>query len=224
MAEARSDLTSRVLPATTLCFASSLAPRPLELHNHHANSNPPIECFRVSGVGIIAGGAGDLGAAFSRALFEHGLQNLTILDAPSEETAEPIISRLSSDFPLAKITFTRVDVADSGAVEKAVDAVVQTLGPITILANFVGVVCCEHAVQHSLHSWRRAFETNNTGSFAVAQAVARTVVTTKKGGSIILVASISGTRVNFPNHQVEYNASKAAVIMMKSYLAVGWGA
>ncbi|KAK4675734.1 hypothetical protein QC764_512110 [Podospora pseudoanserina] len=44
----------------------------------------------------------------------------------------------------------------------------------------------------------------------------------KTGGSIARVASISGTWVNFPQLQAGYNASKAAVIIMKNSLAVEW--
>lgn len=43
------------------------------------------------------------------------------------------------------------------------------------------------------------------------------------GGSIILVASISGHATNFPQPQVNYNISKAGVLMMCKNLAAEWG-
>lgn len=43
------------------------------------------------------------------------------------------------------------------------------------------------------------------------------------GGSIVLIASISGHTTNFPQPQVCYNASKAGVIMAAKSLAAEWG-
>jgi NAD(P)-dependent dehydrogenase (short-subunit alcohol dehydrogenase family) len=42
------------------------------------------------------------------------------------------------------------------------------------------------------------------------------------GGSIILTASISAHRVNFPQPQIAYNVSKAGVLAMKNSLAAEW--
>jgi NAD(P)-dependent dehydrogenase (short-subunit alcohol dehydrogenase family) len=43
------------------------------------------------------------------------------------------------------------------------------------------------------------------------------------GGSIVLIASISGHTTNFPQPQVSYNVSKAGVIMTAKSLAAEWG-
>jgi len=42
------------------------------------------------------------------------------------------------------------------------------------------------------------------------------------GGSIVLVASISAHRVNFPQPQVAYNVSKSALLHMARCLAAEW--
>ena len=42
------------------------------------------------------------------------------------------------------------------------------------------------------------------------------------GGSIIFIASMSGSIVNYPQEQSCYNASKAAVIQMSKSLAAEW--
>ena len=41
-------------------------------------------------------------------------------------------------------------------------------------------------------------------------------------GTIVLIASISVHRVNFPQPQAAYNASKAALLSIKSSLAAEW--
>jgi sorbose reductase len=43
-----------------------------------------------------------------------------------------------------------------------------------------------------------------------------------KGGSILLVASISGHICNFPQPQAPYNASKAAILHLSRSLAAEW--
>jgi NAD(P)-dependent dehydrogenase (short-subunit alcohol dehydrogenase family) len=43
-----------------------------------------------------------------------------------------------------------------------------------------------------------------------------------KGGIIVLVASISGHRVNYPQPQLAYNVSKSALLHMRSSLAAEW--
>ena len=44
----------------------------------------------------------------------------------------------------------------------------------------------------------------------------------KTGGSIVFISSISAHRVNYPQPQAAYNASKAALISVKSSLAAEW--
>lgn len=49
------------------------------------------------------------------------------------------------------------------------------------------------------------------------------MVSRNMGGSIVLIASISGHATNFPQPQVNYNISKAGVLMMCKNLAAEWG-
>lgn len=43
-----------------------------------------------------------------------------------------------------------------------------------------------------------------------------------RGGSVVFTASISAHRVNFPQPQAAYNASKGALLQLKSSLAAEW--
>src|SRR6266511_3709899 len=63
---------------------------------------------------------------------------------------------------------------------------------------------------------------NLVGNFLVAQAVGRHMIQARHGGSVIFIASMSGTVVNFPQEQSAYNASKAAVIQLSKSLAAEW--
>ncbi len=48
------------------------------------------------------------------------------------------------------------------------------------------------------------------------------MIAAESGGTIVFIASISAHRVNYPQPQAAYNASKAALISLKSSLAAEW--
>jgi len=70
--------------------------------------------------------------------------------------------------------------------------------------------------------FRRLIDINVTGTFLVAQACAQKMIEMQTGGSLIFVASMSGSIVNYPQEQSCYNASKAAVIQLTKSLAAEW--
>jgi NAD(P)-dependent dehydrogenase (short-subunit alcohol dehydrogenase family) len=70
--------------------------------------------------------------------------------------------------------------------------------------------------------FRRLIDINLTGSFLMSQAVGRAMMAAGKPGSIVLVASMSGSIVNYPQEQSCYNASKAGVIQFGKSLAAEW--
>ena len=70
--------------------------------------------------------------------------------------------------------------------------------------------------------FRRLIDINITGTFIVAQAVGQAMIKAKTGGSIINIASMSGTVVNYPQEQSCYNASKAGVVQLTKSLAAEW--
>lgn len=175
----------------------------------------------MTGNAIVTGGAGDIGSVACRALLEHGLQGLAIFDL-HPDSGKTTVTSLQSDFPEAKIAFTKVDVTDPESVEAAVANAEQTIGPINICLCFAGIAFAAHALDITPQQFKAMFDVNTTGSFLVAQAVAKRIAGGGTGGSIILMASISAHIVNFPQPQVHYNAAKAAVISMKSSLAAEW--
>lgn len=75
---------------------------------------------------------------------------------------------------------------------------------------------------YEIEKWRRLIEINVNGTFVSTQAVAREMIRLGTGGSIINIASMSGSVVNYPQEQSCYNASKAAVVQMTKSLAAEW--
>ena len=165
-----------------------------------------------------------LGYSTARALLEHGASGCCLWDLETTlRSSHATILTLAHDFPKARIFAIAVDVTDPIAVAEAVDSVVQTLGSLDHLFCFAGIVGCHHALEMADTLWRKTLDVNVTGSFICAQAAAKQMAQQKTGGcSITLTASISAHRVNFPQPQAAYNASKAAVISLKSSLAAEW--
>jgi len=56
----------------------------------------------------------------------------------------------------------------------------------------------------------------------MSQAVGKAMIAAGKPGSIVLVASMSGSIVNYPQEQSCYNASKAGVIQFGKSLGAEW--
>jgi sorbose reductase len=173
----------------------------------------------------VTGGAGTLGLAAARALLEHGLSSLYLFDMPTTlSTSAPAITTLQSDFPSATINILPVDVTDALTVNTAISTAATTMGSVDILLCFAGIVACHHAIEMTELQWKRVIDVNTTGSFLCAQAAAKQMrQQATPGGSIVFTASISGNKcVNFPQPQVAYNVSKAAVVALKNSLAAEW--
>lgn len=220
----RDQLSSRIIPKITLgdgAPGSLSGPFP-PLQQKDAKSRA-LERFAVHGNAIVTGGTGDLGFTACRALLEHGASGLAIFDLSDAEGAAKV-ELLRGDFPAARVDFMRVDVTDEARVGEAVRETAARLGSVDVLVCFAGVVSTMHAVDMTAAQFRTILDINLTGSFICARAAARAMRAQGTRGSIVLTASISAHRPNWPQPQVSYNVSKAGVLAMKDSLAAEWGA
>ena len=109
------------------------------------------------------------------------------------------------------------DVADQAAVEAAVSQAKERFGTIDVLAHFAGITKDALASKMTLQQWDEVIRVNLTGSFIVAQAVARAM---EDGGSIVLTSSRSWLgNVG----QANYSASKGGVVSLTRTLALELG-
>ena len=107
-----------------------------------------------------------------------------------------------------------LDVTDPEAVTAAAGA----LGRVDILFNCAGFVESGTILDNSEEDWRKSFEIN---VFAMARMIRAFLpaMIAGGGGSIINVASVSGSIKGIPNRCI-YGASKAAVIGLTKSVAV----
>lgn len=157
----------------------------------------------------------------ARACAEAGARAISLFDANpklGDEAARELHEKTS-----LPVTFIQVDVRDEQAVHAAVEKVTEVHGAPDVLINSAGIADSNMpAESYDPALFRRLIDINLNGSFMVAQAVGRAMMAANKPGSIILVASMSGSIVNFPQEQACYNASKAGVIQLGKSLAAEW--
>lgn len=219
----RSQLHSRIIPKILLGDGQpgslSGPPPPLSQTEPQARA---LERFSVTGNAIVTGGTGDLGLTACRALLEHGASGLMMFDLDEANGAD-LARRLGGEFPGADVGFARVDITDAARVGEAVRETAGRLVSVDVLVCFAGVVGSAPAIDMTPEQFRLMVDINLTGSFLCAQAAAREIVRQKTRGSIIMTASVSGHRPNYPQPQVHYNVAKAGVLAMKDSLAAEWG-
>jgi NAD(P)-dependent dehydrogenase (short-subunit alcohol dehydrogenase family) len=113
------------------------------------------------------------------------------------------------------------DVTQAVDLNQAVDTVEKELGPLSIAVNCAGIANAVAAEEMPLAQWQKVIDVNLTGIFLSCQAEAK-VMLPRKQGSIVNIASMSGTIVNRGLLQAHYNSSKSAVIHLSKSLAMEW--
>ncbi len=167
---------------------------------------------------IVTGGAKGIGKAAVKGLAEQYVDvALVDIDAQwAQKTVEEI-----NAIGRGKVFFVSCDVTKPDAVKAMVQTVVEKFGRIDICFNNAGIAINQPAEEMSYENWMKLMDLNLNAVFLVAQAVGNVMIK-QKSGSIINTASMSGRVVNFPQPQVGYNASKAAVMQLSKSMAVEW--
>lgn len=157
----------------------------------------------------------------AQACAEAGAKAIAIFDA-NQDLGDAAAAVLHQQTGLP-VSFFRVDVRDEHAIQTAVQNVSDLYGVPDVLINSAGIADSNiPAETYDTAMFRRLIDINLTGSFLTAQAVGKAMMAAKKPGSIILVASMSGSIVNYPQEQSCYNASKAGVLQLGKSLAAEW--
>ncbi len=113
------------------------------------------------------------------------------------------------------------DVTEGGELERAVATLENDLGELEIAINCAGIANATAAEEMPLAQWQHMLDVNLTGIFLSCQAEAHAMLPRKRG-SIVNIASMSGSIVNRGLLQAHYNSSKAGVIHLTKSLAMEW--
>lgn len=172
------------------------------------------DLFGLGGkVAVVTGGGRGIGQTVARGLAKAGAEVAVLCRSGADETVA-LIGRDGG-----KAYFLKTDVTSEDEVEKALQEVVARSGPLDVVFNNAGICMHQDTMDASVEEFREVVDVNLTGEFIVARSAIRIMLEQGTGGSIINMASMSGSIANVPQWQVSYNASKAGVIHMTRSLA-----
>jgi len=196
------------------------------------NGNPPTylgttkrlpEFNLVDKVVLVSGAARGLGLVQAEALLEAGatVYALDRLESPSSDFSR-VQKRAETELGTS-LSYRRIDVRDVEQLNAIVEEIANTHGRLDGLIAAAGIQQETPALEYSAKDSDHMMSINVTGCFMTAQAVAKQMVRFGNGGSVVLIASMSGTIANRGLICPAYNASKAAVIQLGRNLASEWG-
>jgi NAD(P)-dependent dehydrogenase (short-subunit alcohol dehydrogenase family) len=163
---------------------------------------------------LVTGAFGGLGRHFAHTLARAGARvGLVGRRVPAGEALAAEIRAAGGE-----VAVHAMDVTDAQSVQAAVAAVAQALGTLDVLVNNAGVAVTRPFLDVTEQDWNDVVEVNLNGAFRVAQCVARHMRDSRRGGSIINIASITGLRV--AGAISAYAASKAGLIQLTQAMAL----
>lgn len=177
-----------------------------------------FERFSMSGkVSLIIGGAGGLGFRMIEGLAQAGSQ-VAIADINCNGAREA--ARMLEAYGVRAKGYG-LDITDENSVCQVKKEILQDFGTIDVLVNCAAVNHHTSIEQCSIEDFERIMNVNVAGAFAVIKHMGQ-VMKEKRYGSIINIASHSGSIVNTPQLQAAYNTSKAAIIHLTRCVASEW--
>ncbi|GAA94949.1 uncharacterized protein L969DRAFT_52995 [Mixia osmundae IAM 14324] len=180
---------------------------------------------------VVTGGARGLGNLFVRTFVESGSNSVVILDLDAEQArkaAQDVVDWFveHGEAEEGEISATGIgcNVADEESVKAAFAQIKESHGTLDVLVNSAGICHNYQAMDYPTEKYKQLMSINVDGSFFCAREAAKLMSTDygAKGGSIILVGSMSGSIINIPQPQTPYNSSKSAVKHMAASLGVEW--
>jgi len=170
-------------------------------------SDRPLDGHAV----VVTGSSSGIGAATARAFAALG-SSVLVNSARSVDEGEAVAASLPDAH------YVQGDITEAGVPERLVTAALERWGRLDTLVNNAGTtaVIPHHDLQAaSADVWRRIFEVNVFGTWAVS--VAAMPALREARGAIVNVASVAGVRPT--GSSVPYAASKAALNHMTVLLA-----
>ena len=165
-------------------------------------------------VAVVTGGGGGIGRAIALAYASVGAHVVIgdIIPERCEETAARV--REMGRQALAVPT----DVADTNQIRALIESADSHFKRIDILVNNAGGVSRKPFLEQSERSWRRLIDLNLVSMIAATSAAAPVMIRGRRGGSIINISSIEGSRAA-PNYAV-YAACKAGMLNFTRTIAL----
>ena len=162
---------------------------------------------------LVTGAAGGIGLAVCRRLADAGAP-VALLDRDAEAVeAAAATVREHGGTAIA----VPADVTDAAAVEKAVDAAEEALGPLDTLVNVAGVLHVGRVTEHDDADWRHCHDVNATGVMHACRAVGARLADRGRGSVVTVASNAAGVP---RTGMAAYAASKAAAVALTRVLGL----
>ena len=180
-------------------------------------ASPDLSIFDLSGrKSLVTGASRGIGRAIAEGLARAGA-DVAVAARPStdlKEAAAAVEKLGRKSFAVA------LDVSSAEDCARAIADAAETLEGLDILINNAGTEEVSPSLDVSEAIWDKILDTNLKGAFFCAQAAAKAMKATGKGGAIINMCSLS-SEVGIPT-AVPYTSSKSGLLGMTRALAVEW--
>jgi NAD(P)-dependent dehydrogenase (short-subunit alcohol dehydrogenase family) len=178
-----------------------------------------MDMFSLSGeVAFVTGAGSGIGQRIAVGLAEAGA-DVALFDLPGSRGLDDTARSIAGHG--RRVIVTTGNVTDMATLTSAVGRTEAELGGLGIAVNCAGIANAAPAEEMPLSQWQQMIDVNLTGIFQSCQAEARVMLPRGKG-SIVNIASMSGSIVNRGLTQAHYNTSKAGVVHLTKSLAMEW--
>ncbi|KAI1790792.1 sorbose reductase sou1 [Ganoderma leucocontextum] len=180
-------------------------------------------------VALVSGGNRGLGLEMALALVEAGARAVYCVDLPKEPSEEwtkvrDYAKRLDGLAGEGRLEYLSADVRDQEAMWKLGETIGDREGRLDACVAAAGVLKSHtNCLEYPAKQFQDVISINVNGVLFTAQAAGRQMERFGNGGSIILIASMSGSITNKDHAWVSYNTSKSAVLQMARSMACELG-
>lgn len=166
-------------------------------------------------VALITGGGSGLGEAAARVLAREGAK--VVVAGRTEDEIKQVAQSINAND--GEAMYVVADISDPQSIQQAVQRVIDRWSRLDILFANAGINGVWAPVEDlTIEEWQETININLNGTFYTIKAAAPHLK--KNGGSIIITASVNGTRIFSNTGATAYSCTKAAQVAMTKMLAL----
>ncbi|KZT65464.1 NAD(P)-binding protein [Daedalea quercina L-15889] len=180
-------------------------------------------------VALVSGANRGLGLEMAMALAEAGARAVYCVDLPEKPGEEwtkvkDYLARMKGKGGEGRLEYFSADVRDQERLWKIGETIGDREGRMDVCIAAAGILNPDtDCLEYNSKAFQKVIETNVNGVLFTAQAAAKQMVRFENGGSITLIASMSGSITNRGHRWISYNTSKSAVLQMARSMACELG-
>ncbi len=168
-------------------------------------------------VALITGASYGLGAEIAKTLARDGF-DVAVTELNADDLTDTVAAIEATAG--ARAAAIALDLRSMESIETTITETIDTFGRIDVLVNNAGILLIKPALEVTADEFSQVMAVNVTGSYLMAQHVARHLIEAGRSGCIINIAS-TFTVIGAANVSA-YGISKAAIGGITRHLAVEW--